>query len=206
MPERTLTLRQAVYIAVVLACGSIAAVLAYLFRDIRLGSLPAGAAPVGVLGAVAAVCLLLAIISVLRSAGKRMDRDFAADPSARAVVGALTDLPLKQGLAKLAMVPIRYLPNRVSLVATNEGLELWGRPGVSKYAKVAWGEIASISLKKLPSGGRMSVGLSIQTTGEHGTLDIALAGLGVSGFPTDDPAYVGSVVEQLSELKASSGY
>lgn len=205
-PVKKASFRQVVYIAVVLACGSAAAILAFLFRDIRFGTLPAGAAPVGVLGAVAAACLMLAIVSLLRSAGRRMDREFATEPAARAVAGSLTDLRLKQGLSKFTRSVIRYLPNRVSLVATDEGLELWGRPGISKYAKIVWADIESISPRRLPSGGWMSWGLRVDLAGSHVPLDIAIAGSAVSGFPSNDPVYVGKIVERLLQLKAISGH
>jgi hypothetical protein len=132
-----------------------------------------------------------------------MDREFAADSSALLVAGAQTDLPLKLALSTLSGAVIPYLPNRVSLVATGFGIELWGRPGLSKYASIAWSDIGTIRPKKLPSGGRNSVGLRIELTGAGDALDIPITGRGVSGFPSVDTAQVSGIAEELLRLKAS---
>lgn len=168
--------------------GLTAAILGVSVGDLRFGNLPAS--PGGLLAIVAAALLASAAAILWADAGRRMDSSYASKPSSLFAVGALTNGELKLQLRASLKLQLAYLPTRVSLIASSTGVELWGRPGETKYVVIPWGDIEIVSTGMVLGFGRPFRALSFKLIGRDETVSVPLAGGGLSGssFPKDSEA------------------
>lgn len=187
-----------------LAAGLASAVLAAIIGPSRLGNLPAGLSPFGLLGAVAVACFCLAGTVAWTSAGRRMDVSFAREDDALFVVGALTNAQVKQDVHRVSPEASRYLPTRLTLVATAAGLELWGRPGLTRYLNVPWARVESIRPSYARGPTRRFTAVSILMT-DSSELAIPITGESITGLSSPSFHQAEELARKLSELKTQVG-
>ncbi len=199
----SLVRRQWVYLSLLAFGGTLTSAGAFALRDMRVGNAPAAASPGGLLAIAAALCVGTGLAVVWTRAGRRMDTSFATDSSALLVVGGLTSARVKQALSKILSEPPRYLPTRVSIVATATGLELWGRPRQTTYVEIAWAEIESISVTKLTGPAGTFTGLKIDLGPARPSLDMRITGFGVTGLSSVEGTTAQALAEELTALKSS---
>lgn len=176
------------------------AVAAFVFvNGERAGNLPWFLSPRGLLTLAAVIMASIALGVLWRLQGQRLDERVRVAANATVVTGCLTDARVKGEVGEIVGYKLAYLPTRVTLVGTAEGLEVWGGPQATRYLSVVWDSVLAIDTRIVPSLNRTFRAIAIELdTGK--LLALALAGSSVTGFSSPSAVDAHAVVDKFMAL------
>lgn len=199
------TTRRASLLAVGFAVlTSVAIALAVLLNGRTFGALPGATSPSWIAATAAAIFASLSLVVVATSAGRRMDASFRGSAGTLVVVGALSNAQMLQEVRKAIPSSPRRLPNRMSLVATKDAIELWARPGRSVYLSIPWTEVDRITPGVSIGLNRTFAAISIELTGAKSGILIPVLGDSLTGLSSPSAAEVQTIVRELCKIKYQS--
>jgi hypothetical protein len=184
-----------------LVVGIAAVTGAVALGETRIGSLPAAISPAGLLICIAAGAVAFALLVPWRRAHAKRDEAIARMPGVKVSVGAIVTADLKQELLKVAGVPVRQWPARVTFVGSTKGVELWAGPGMVCLLSIPWAEVERLRSGRLHSTGRAFSAVLIDLA-DGKSVGIPLASTGRMGFGNVLPEEVEALVVRLTELKS----
>jgi hypothetical protein len=190
-------------ISALLAGMVVAIVLAIVVDGSRVGDLPASISPRGLLITLASGFFALAATTLWHALGRRRDAALAASTSAELVLGAVTLGRRSSQLQECFPHAPRSLPARLSIAATQKGLEIWGPPKVTLYFTISWNEVSGLAPTNVASFARSFGGVAVQL-GKDRVLSIPLTGDSLTGGQSPSAAQVQETVARLLEIRAAS--
>ena len=185
-----------------LASGAI--FLAVIWQGRSFDALPASMSPSGIAATAAAIFAGLSLLTVATSAGRRMDASFRNDAAALLVIGALTNAQVLQSIRRAFPSSPRRLPNRMSLVATKDGIEMWARPGRTVYISIPWTEVERIAPGVSIGLNRTFAAISIELKDATSTILVPVLGDSSTGLVSPSREVVQNLANELGKIKYRS--
>jgi hypothetical protein len=183
--------------------GAAAIAGALMWSEARIGSLPALISPAGLLICLAAGAFSFALLVPWRLANARREEAVARLPGVEVSMGAVTTAGLKQDLSKVAGIPVRGWPPRVTVAGSNTGLEFWADTGSRSRVSIPWTDVVGLGSGRILALGRVFPAVLVDLADDH-SIGIPLAPVGRLGVASVSTEELDAFVMRLSELRSRS--